>query len=105
MTLIKLDACGVCMQILVAFPIGYSLYAVTASGTLTIIQFLAPFVILGIGLDDVFVFVGIYRSLLVYSRSYDVATRLQVCCPPPLLLFWFLLGVCHVGELQWFWSM
>ena len=68
------------MQLLVAFPISYTLYAVTASNTLTIIQFLAPFVILGIGLDDVFVFVGIYRSLLVYSDSFDVATRLQVHC-------------------------
>lgn len=66
------------MQLLVAFPIAYTLYALTASNTLTIIQFLAPFVILGIGLDDVFVFVGIYRSLLVYADSFDVATRLQV---------------------------
>lgn len=68
------------LQLLLAFPIAYSLYAVTASSTLTIIQFLAPFVILGIGLDDVFVFVGIYRSLLLYADSFDTATRLQVCC-------------------------
>jgi hypothetical protein len=66
------------MQLLASFPISYTLYALTASTTLTIIQFLAPFVILGIGVDDVFVFVAIYRSLLYYSDSFDLPTRLQV---------------------------
>lgn len=66
------------LQILVSFPIAYTLYAGTGNTSLSVIQFLAPFVILGIGLDDVFVFVGIYRALMAYSHRFDIATRLHV---------------------------
>ena len=66
------------LQILASFPIAYSLYAATGNTSLSIIQFLSPFVILGIGLDDVFVFVGIYRALMAYSHRYDISTRLHV---------------------------
>eukprot|EP00892_Ulva_mutabilis_P011332 jgi/Ulvmu1/8571/UM045_0013.1 len=66
------------LQIVASFPIAYSLYAATGNTSLSVIQFLSPFVILGIGLDDVFVFVGIYRALLAYSHRFDITTRLHV---------------------------
>ena len=66
------------LQIAASFPIAYSLYYLGGDEDLTAIQFLAPFVILGIGLDDVFVFVGIYRSLKAYAGRYTIEQRLSV---------------------------
>jgi protein dispatched 3 len=66
------------LQVLISFPISYSLYYLGGHRDLTIIQFLAPFVILGIGLDDIFVFVGIYRSLRLYAHRYSIEKRVAV---------------------------
>jgi protein dispatched 3 len=66
------------LQLAVSFPLSYALYYTAGYENLTVIQFLAPFVILGIGLDDMFVFVGIYRSLRHYSKLYTMEQRFSV---------------------------
>ena len=66
------------VQIVVSFPLAYALYFVGGHSHITVIQFLAPFVILGIGLDDIFVFVGIYQSLRTYGERFSIEKRLAV---------------------------
>jgi predicted RND superfamily exporter protein len=66
------------LQLAVSFPLSYTLYYAAGYQSLTFIQFLAPFVVLGIVLDDMFSFVGIYRSLRHYSKLYTMERRFSV---------------------------
>jgi predicted RND superfamily exporter protein len=66
------------LQVLLSFPIAYSFYYLGGHRDLTVISFLSPFVILGIGLDDIFVFVGVYQSLRFYKHRFPLTKRLSV---------------------------
>ena len=67
------DACAV----QASFPLAWLAYAVTHGWRyINFLHFLAPFVILGIGLDDIFVFVSFFEVTRPYARHFALDTRL-----------------------------
>lgn len=68
--------CIACMQ--VAFPISWLAYAAPRGWQyINFLHFLAPFVVLGIGLDDIFVFVSFFEDTRPYARHFALDTRLS----------------------------
>lgn len=62
----------------VAFPISWIFYAVPRGWAfINFLHFLAPFVVLGIGLDDIFVFVSFFEDTRPYARHFALDTRLS----------------------------
>ena len=71
--------CGI-LEILVSFPAAYAFYAyVLKLKTISVLQFLAIFIILGIGVDDVFVFYDSFEdaSKAVGIRGDTLEARLN----------------------------
>ena len=62
----------------IAYPLAYTFYIAFGYRSLGILQFLAPYITLGIGLDDIFMFTSTYKSVIRHSEDYSVATRLQL---------------------------
>jgi len=73
-----LAACGMA-EIIVSFPTAYAFHRVVMGlEYVSILQFLAIFVILGIGVDDVFVFYDTYaQATRAVGRDGDLTARLS----------------------------
>eukprot|EP00892_Ulva_mutabilis_P004434 jgi/Ulvmu1/2362/UM013_0210.1 len=64
-------------QIIVSFPIAWLVYARPRDWEyVTFIHFLAPFVILGIGLDDIFVTISFFQNTRPFMGHFALDTRL-----------------------------
>ena len=73
-----LTVCGVIM-LLLTFPIAWLLYAAPRGWqTINFIHFLAPFVVLGIGLDDIFVCTSLFGAARPYAAHFALDTRLTL---------------------------
>ena len=60
-----------------SFPIAWLIYAVPKGWQyINFIHFLAPFVVLGIGLDDIFVFTSFFETTRPYAGHFALDTRL-----------------------------
>jgi hypothetical protein len=60
-----------------SFPISWLVYSYPKNWEyINFIHFLAPFVVLGIGLDDIFVFTAYFDSTLPYTTHFALDTRL-----------------------------
>lgn len=71
-----------CMNVQAAFPIGWLIYSTPLDWKyFNFIHFLAPFVILGIGLDDIFVYASFYKDTcaLIYQDTCDVSSDSRQC--------------------------
>ena len=73
-----LAACGMA-EIVISFPLAYAFHRVVMGlEYVSILQFLAVFVILGIGVDDVFVFYNTYaQATRAVGRDSDLTARLS----------------------------
>jgi hypothetical protein len=61
----------------ISFPIAWFLYAVPKNWEyINFIHFLAPFIVLGIGLDDIFVFCEFFEATRPYTAHFALDTRL-----------------------------
>lgn len=64
-----------CLQI--SFPIAWLLYSGPKGWEfINFVHFLAPFVILGIGLDDIFVSISFFNNTRLFIREFALDTRL-----------------------------